>query len=179
MDLVETAADPHAGHEHAAPSPPSSAASDMMARAPEPDRGPALIFKYVCPDHPEDYATVPGRCPEDGQPLVMTGEALAVPKSAVIDTGLRKVVFIDRGDSGYEQVKVELGPEAWATDDAGGSSARRRYFPVISGLNPTDPVVTNGNFLLDSQTQLTGSASGAYGGALGGDEKSSASARNH
>ncbi len=109
----------------------------------------------------------------------MTGEALAVPKSAVIDTGLRTVVFVDRGDAGYEQVDVDVGPEAWATNDAGGSTARRRYFPVISGLNPADPVVTNGAFLLDSQTQLTGSASGAYGGALGGEDESSAPAHNH
>jgi membrane fusion protein, copper/silver efflux system len=179
MDLIEAEADPHAGHDRATPAPARAVVRDTMARAPEPARGPALIFKYACPDHPEDYATVPGRCPKDGQPLVMTGEVLAVPKSAIIDTGLRKVVFRDRGDSGYEQVEVEVGPEAWAVDDGSGSTARRRYFPVITGLNPSDPVVTNGNFLLDSQTQLTGSASGAYGGALGGEEESSAPAHNH
>jgi hypothetical protein len=180
MDLIEAEADARDGHDHA-PVPRDAVATsrDSMARAPEPHRGPTLIFKYACPDHPEDYATVPGLCPRDGKPLVMTGETLAVPKSAVIDTGLRKVVFVDRGTSGYEQLEVEVGPEAWAADGEGGAKGRRRYFPIITGLNPADVVVTNGNFLLDSQTQLTGSASGAYGGALGGDEGPSAPAHSH
>ena len=127
-----------------------------------------LIFKYVCPDHPDEYATVPGLCPRDGKPLIMTGEVLTAPKSAVIDTGLRKIVFVDRGESGYEQVEVEVGPEAWGTSD--NPETKRRYYPIVSGLTPGDMVVTHGNFLIDSQTQLTGSASGAYGGALGGEE---------
>ena len=129
---------------------------------------PLLVFKYVCPDHPDAYATVPGICPRDGKPLTMTGEVLTVPKSAVIDTGLRKVVFVDRDESGYEQVEVEVGPEAWGIDD--NSETNRRYYPIVSGLTSGDTVVTHGNFLIDSQTQLTGSASGAYGGALGGEE---------
>ena len=158
MDLVKkqstTGAHSHA-HQHA-PSP--SIYADQ----------PPLIFKYVCPDYPDEYATVPGLCPRDGKPLHMTGEVLTIPKSAVIDTGLRKIVFIDRGESGYEQVEVEVGPEAWGT--SGDSETKRRYYPIVSGLTPGDMVVTHGNFLIDSQTQLTGSASGAYGGALGGEE---------
>ena len=129
---------------------------------------PPLIFKYVCPDHPDEYSTVPGLCPRDGKHLLMTGEVLTVPKSAVIDTGLRKIVFVDRGESGYEQIEVKVGPEAWGMADDSGT--KRRYYPIVSGLAPDDIVVTNGNFLIDSQTQLTGSASGAYGGALGGKE---------
>ena len=129
---------------------------------------PPLIFKYICPDHPDEYATVPGLCSRDGKPLLMTGEVLTVPKSAVIDTGLRKIVFVDRGESGYEQIEVKVGPEAWGTSD--DSETKRRYYPIVSGLTLGDMVVTHGNFLIDSQTQLTGSASGAYGGALGGEE---------
>ena len=132
---------------------------------------PPLIFKYVCPDHPDEYATVPGLCPRDGKPLLITGEVLTVPKSAVIDTGLRKIAFVDRGASGYEQVEVEVGPEVWGISRiSDNSETKRRYYPLISGLTLGDIVVTHGNFLIDSQTQLTGSASGAYGGALGGEE---------
>ena len=138
---------------------------------------PSLIFKYVCPDHPDEYATVPGLCPHDGKSLVMTGEVLTVPKSAIIDTGLRKIVFVDRGESGYEQIEVEVGPEAWGT--SGDSETKRRYYPIVSGLTPGDMVVTHGNFLIDSQTQLTGSASGAYGGALGGGEESKPPVHQH
>jgi hypothetical protein len=164
MDLVEKQS---TTHSHA-PQPLTSPA--ILADQPQ------LIFKYVCPDHPDAYATVPGLCPRDGKPLLMTGEVLTVPKSAVIDTGLRKIVFVDRGESGYEQVEVEVGPEAWGTSD--DSETKRRYYPIVSGLTPGDRVVTRGNFLIDSQTQLTGSASGAYGGALGGEE-SAAPAHQH
>ena len=160
MDLVEkqstTGTGAHSHTHQLAPSPTLQAGQ------------PPLIFKYVCPDHPDEYATVPGLCPRDGKPLLMTGEVLTVPKSAVIDTGLRKIVFVDRGESGYEQIEVEVGPEAWGTSD--GSETKRRYYPIVSGLTHGDMVVTHGNFLIDSQTQLTGSASGAYGGALGGEE---------
>ena len=170
MDLVEKqliAAGTHShahAHQHA-PSP--SFHADQ----------PPLIFKYVCPDHPDEYATVPGLCPRDGKPLLMTGEVLTVPKSAVIDTGLRKIVFVDRGESGYEQIEVEVGPEAWGTSD--DSETKRRYYPIVSGLAPDDMVVTHGNFLIDSQTQLTGSASGAYGGALGGGGESKPPVHQH
>ncbi len=160
MDLVEKQATTETSvHSHAhQPAPAPSFHADQ----------PPLIFKYVCPDHPDEYATVPGLCPHDGKSLIMTGEVLTVPKTAVIDTGLRKIVFVDRGESGYEQIEVEVGPEAWGTSN--DSETKRRYYPIVSGLMPGDTVVTHGNFLIDSQTQLTGSASGAYGGALGGEE---------
>ncbi len=138
-----------------------------------------LIFKYACPDHPDQYATLQDKCPIDGNPLAMTGTVLAVPKSAIIDTGLRKIVFTDLGESGYEQLEVELGPEAWTEVKHNGHTTKRRFYPVVKGLNPGDMVVTNGNFLLDSQTQLTGSAAGAYGGALGGEEGSSPPVHQH
>jgi multidrug efflux pump subunit AcrA (membrane-fusion protein) len=157
MDLVEEEVSP----------PPDATRLVLRADA------PPMQFRYVCPDHPEKKYDVPGTCPEDGKPLMITNEVLAVPKSAVIDTGVRAVVFVDKGaEAGYAQVEVKLGPEAWA----GEGSARRRYFPIISGLFSDDVVVTNGNYLLDSQTQLTGSAAGAYGGALGKDESSEGSA---
>ena len=169
MDLVEKQ-----------PATETSAHSHVHQHAPAPSvhaDQPPLIFKYVCPDHPDEYATVPGLCSRDGKPLVMTGEVLTVPKSAVIDTGLRKIVFVDRGESGYEQIEVEVGPEAWGTSD--DSETKRRYYPIVSGLTPDDMVVTHGNFLIDSQTQLTGSASGAYGGALGGEEESKPPVHQH
>ena len=162
------------------PTTETSTHSHARQHAPSPSihaDQPPLIFKYVCPDHPDEYATVPGLCPRDGKPLHMTGEVLTVPKSAIIDTGLRKIVFVDRGESGYEQIEVEVGPEAWGT--SGDLETKRRYYPIVSGLTPGDMVVTHGNFLIDSQTQLTGSASGAYGGALGGEEESKPPVHQH
>ena len=166
MDLVEKQSTDAHSHGHQSFTSPTVPADQ-----------PPLIFKYVCPDDPDEYATVPGLCPRDGKPLLMTGEVLTVPKSAIIDTGLRKIVFVDRGESGYEQVEVEVGPEAWGTSS--GSETKRRYYPIVSGLTPGDMVVTHGNFLIDSQTQLTGSASGAYGGALGDDESKVSPVHQH
>ncbi len=70
------------------------------------------------------------------------GSALAVPKTAVIDTGLRKVVYIDYGNGEYEPRDVKTG---FAGDD---------YVEITSGLKKGDLVVTEGNFMLDSESQL-------------------------
>ncbi|MBI3779448.1 MAG: efflux RND transporter periplasmic adaptor subunit [candidate division NC10 bacterium] len=76
------------------------------------------------------------------------GQALAVPKSAVLDTGVRQLVYLDRGNGLYQGRQVTLGPEA------------RGYYPVIKGLVEGDRVVTAGNFLIDSQAQLSGPSMG-------------------
>jgi len=138
---------------------------------------PRLRFKYVCPDHPEVIAERPGTCPKDGKPLTMTGEVLGVPKSAVIDTGERAVVYVDQGPAGYVAKEVALGPEGWTVDDAG--NRLRRFVPILRGLEPGEMVVTRGNFLIDSQSQITGAAAQAYGGQIGGGEKAPAPQHRH
>ena len=107
--------------------------------------------------------TQPGKCPLDGKSLVRTDEVLSAPKSAVIDTGERAVVYADQGEAGYVPKEVVLGMEGWATENG----VRRRYFSILSGLQPGESIVTHGNFLIDSQSQITGAAAGAYGGAIG------------
>ncbi len=72
---------------------------------------------------------------------------LAVPKSAVLDTGLRKIVFVEVESGKYSLREVITG--ALAGD----------YYPVASGLSEGEVVVTSGNFLIDSQMQLTGKPS--------------------
>jgi Cu(I)/Ag(I) efflux system membrane fusion protein len=71
-------------------------------------------------------------------------KVLAVPKSAVLDTGLRQLVYIEKRNGLYEGREVTLGPEADG------------YYPVVRGLKPGEKVVVQGNFLIDSQAQLTG-----------------------
>ena len=92
---------------------------------------------------------------------------LAVPREAVLDTGLRKIVWVDLGNGEFQGRDVRIGPEAMAEIDG----KLQRYLPILSGLNEGEMVVTRGNFLIDSQSQLTGVAASAYGGALGGEEK--------
>jgi Cu(I)/Ag(I) efflux system membrane fusion protein len=69
---------------------------------------------------------------------------LAVPVTAVLDSGVRKLVYVERAKGRYAPVEIVTGPR---TDDA---------YPVLSGLREGDRVVVRGNFLLDSQSQIRG-----------------------
>ena len=70
------------------------------------------------------------------------GRAVAVPESAVIDSGLRQVVLVERGQGLYEPRRVELGAHA------GG------YVQVRAGLEPGERVVTSATFLIDAESNL-------------------------
>lgn len=89
-------------------------------------------------------------------------DVLSIPKSALLETGRRKIVWVDLGQGAFEGRRVEVGPEA-----VDHSDNPRAFYPVLKGLNEGEKVVTRGNFLVDSQSQITGVASSAYGGALG------------
>ncbi len=90
------------------------------------------------------------------------GRALAVPESAVIDTGSLKIVYREASPNTYEGVMVHLGPRMSAADQP------VVYYPVLSGLKPGDMVVTNGSFLIDAETRLNPSAGSIYFGGSGG-----------
>ena len=83
---------------------------------------------------PDMWASV-----EIEQPI---GDVLAVPASAVIDTGLRNVAFVDRADGHLEPREVKVGAK---TDD---------YWHVLEGLKAGEKVVTRALFLVDSESQL-------------------------
>ena len=70
------------------------------------------------------------------------GEKLAVPESAVLDTGLRKIVYLSEEGDVLESREVTLGQKA------------NGYYEVLGGLNEGDIVVTSGNFLVDSESKL-------------------------
>lgn len=78
---------------------------------------------------------------------------LAVPRTAVIDTGMKTLVYVAKDDGVFEGREVKLGP--------GGEELR----PVLSGLSEGESVVTQGSFLVDSQTRLTGGLTGLFGGS--------------
>jgi len=81
------------------------------------------------------------------------GQVLAVPRSAVIDAGASKVVFVERMPGMFDGVEVMVGPRS------GG------YLPVVRGLEPGQNVATSGAFLLDAETRLNPSLATAYFGA--------------
>lgn len=118
---------------------------------------------WVCAAHPDKAADPSKKCPDCGLAMkhVQRRELLSVPLSAVIDTGLRKVVFVERGHGTFDAVEIAAGPRAG------------EYYPVTKGLVAGDRVVTQGAFLLDAETRLNPAAGAAYFGAAGsgGQEK--------
>ena len=78
---------------------------------------------------------------------------LTVPKTAVIDTGMDKLVYVARGGGVFERRSIHVG-----------TPFKDRY-PIVDGLAAGDKVVTNGVFLVDSQTRLTGGMTGLFGGS--------------
>ncbi|HUZ30609.1 MAG TPA: efflux RND transporter periplasmic adaptor subunit [Xanthobacteraceae bacterium] len=67
---------------------------------------------------------------------------LAVPESAVIDSGTRQSVLVDRGEGNFEPRDVKLGAHA------------DRYYEVREGLKEGERVVTSANFLIDAESNL-------------------------
>ncbi len=76
--------------------------------------------------------------------LEMDGMPLVVPRSAIIDTGKRKVVWTQISESTFQAKTVLTGYES------------EGHIEVKSGLKEGEKVVVDGNFLLDAQAQLTG-----------------------
>lgn len=70
--------------------------------------------------------------------------ALLVPSEAVIRTGTRNIVMLEKGDGRYHPAEVVAGRE-------GGGKTE-----ILQGLAPGEKVVASGQFLLDSEASLTG-----------------------
>jgi len=93
--------------------------------------------------------------------LLEQGLVLAVPDTAVIDTGTLQIVYRELAPGEYEGVRVELGPRMRGTDD-------KVYFPVLRGLAADDMIVTAGSFLVDAETRLNPAAGSIYFGGSAG-----------
>ena len=76
------------------------------------------------------------------------GESLAVPSSALIDTGTRLIAFVDREDGHLEPREVKTGATA------------EEYTQVLSGLKAGEKVVTRALFMIDSESQLKAAIAG-------------------
>src|SRR5438270_4697329 len=82
------------------------------------------------------YATVEIAAPAE------SATVLVVPDSAVLDTGTRQTVLVDRGEGRFEPRMVKLGPRA------------EGYVAVLEGLRGGEKVVTGANFLIDAESNL-------------------------
>jgi RND family efflux transporter MFP subunit len=90
------------------------------------------------------------------------GEQLIVPKSAIIDTGEKKIAFVKTGEGSFLPTEVEIGSELDIKESDLG--IERRYQVITSGLTEDDFVVTEGNFLLDSESNLQSTMNQMVGG---------------
>lgn len=80
-----------------------------------------------------------------GDVAIATGEqspVVAVPASAVIDSGSRQVVLVERGEGRFEPRAVKIGRKGDGYDE------------IIEGIAEGDRVVVNGNFLIDAESNL-------------------------
>ena len=69
-------------------------------------------------------------------------ERLTVPESAVLASGSRDIVFVDRGEGYFDPREVKLGlrlPDS---------------VEILKGLREGESVVTSANFLVDSESKL-------------------------
>jgi Cu(I)/Ag(I) efflux system membrane fusion protein len=80
-------------------------------------------------------------------------ETLAVPREAVLNTGKEQVVYVAKENGVFEKRLIQ----AETVGDA--------YYAIKSGLRAGELVVAKGNFLIDSQTRLTGTITGMFGGS--------------
>lgn len=117
---------------------------------------------WRCPVHPDvtaDHAGV--TCQACGGmklvPRVITyrppGLVLTVPESAVVDTGMRTVAFVERIAGMFDGVEIVVGPRCGDV------------YPVASGLEPGQRIAIRGAFLLDAETRLNPSVAASYFGA--------------
>jgi membrane fusion protein, copper/silver efflux system len=78
---------------------------------------------------------------------------VSVPESAVMDTGSRQAVFVDKGEGRFEPREVKLGHR--------GSG----YVEVRQGVADGEPVVVSANFLIDAESNLKAALKGFSEGA--------------
>jgi len=129
----------------------------------------AAAVQYACPMKCEGTKIYdhPGSCPVCNMKLKPVPAAtpagaapLAVPVSAVLDSGTRRIVYVEKSQGLFEPRDVVLGPRTG------------EFFLVLKGLEEGERVVTRGGFLIDSQFQITGHPSLFYPGGLMGDSSS-------
>jgi Cu(I)/Ag(I) efflux system membrane fusion protein len=111
--------------------------------------------KWTCLMHPQVLEADGGPCPVCKMALTQIPAAstaakpddelvLAVPVTAVLDSGVRKIAYIELAPGRYVPAALKLGSRAGD------------FYPVLAGLKEGDRVAVRGNFLLDSQFQISG-----------------------
>ncbi len=80
---------------------------------------------------------------------VQTDEGVIVPDSAIMDTGVRQIAFVNPDDGQFEPRLVKVGIRA-------DGKAQ-----ILDGIKAGERVATKANFLLDSESRLRAASAGA------------------
>ncbi|UCG14878.1 MAG: efflux RND transporter periplasmic adaptor subunit [Deltaproteobacteria bacterium] len=70
-------------------------------------------------------------------------DSVVIPQEAVIDSGIRKIVFVALGKGKFEPREVKLGLEG-----------NENEFQVLSGVRQGEKIVVSAQFMLDSESRL-------------------------
>jgi len=108
------------------------------------------------------YALKPGMFAQVELDAGGSGKVVAVPASAVIDSGVRRTVIVQAGEGRFEPREVETGARS---DD---------WIEIRSGVKEGEAVVVAANFLIDAESNLR-AALGGMGGAKPGEAPKAAS----
>jgi RND family efflux transporter MFP subunit len=100
-------------------------------------------------DNP-DYTLRPGMFVDVELPVRLP-PGITVPADAVLDSGLKKTVFVVRGQGYFEPRRVETGTHY-------GDRVE-----ITKGLEPGERIVISGNFLIDSESRMELAAAGLSG----------------
>jgi Cu(I)/Ag(I) efflux system membrane fusion protein len=80
-------------------------------------------------------------------------DGLAVPRSALIQTGERQIAFVEQSPGVYAPREVKTG------------ASGKDFVEVLSGLVEGETVVTSANFLIDSESRIGGIGAAPAGSA--------------
>lgn len=83
---------------------------------------------------------------------VPLGKSLTIPASAVVDTGTRRVVWVESKANTFVPREVKLGVRSG--DD----------YPVLSGLSQGERIASTGAYLIDSSSQMRSLGAGTMAG---------------
>ena len=125
-----------------------AAGNELAATANLPDQSSTEQWAegYSCDMHPDELNSKPGVCTICGCGMklkkVRVERVLAVPETAVIDTGARMIVYVESSPGVYDSRAIKLGPRTG------------EYYPVLDGLKPGDRIVSRGSFLIDAEARL-------------------------
>ena len=90
----------------------------------------------------------PGMFAQVELPVGAKGQVVTVPVSAVIDSGTRQIVLVEKAAGRFEPREVKLG----ARSDT--------YVEVLDGVDDGEPVVVAANFLIDAESNLKAALGG-------------------